>query len=217
MAGFWDLSDNTQVEAKEEYVAPSGGGDYFFPHNSKINGIIDEMKWDSFNGGEEFIKYRISVVGPKTDADGVKIENRKLFLKLWINGDEKNANGNADKVKKKADNAKRMLASMDANAGGKLMKLGRKPTDEDLAACMLMSPMQFSIGHYEFYEQDGSGKPLDGKQGRRLEVKNQGNYILGVGKYNPALPPVEGQKKAVQSDVGQKTVDGYEVDDSIPF
>src|SRR6476659_4780631 len=102
---FWNLSDNTQVENKTEYEAPTGGGDYIFADGTKLAAIIEEMKWSSFEGGEEFINIRWSVLAPEKDEAGVKIQNRKVFQKLYPSGDAKNSKNDAEKMAKKADGA----------------------------------------------------------------------------------------------------------------
>lgn len=198
---FWNLSDETKVEDTKEYEAPSGGGDYIFSDGSKVAAVIDEIKWHSFEGGERFINVRWSVLAPETDADGVKIANRKVFQKIYVNGDAARAK-DEEKRKKKADNAKRMLGAMAANAGGGLLKLAHEPTDDDFATHMLMKPMTISLGVWEM-ETNGE--------------KRKGNWVRACGPYNANMPVIGGAPKPVAKAQVHGGAQKQELDDDIPW
>ncbi len=196
---FWDLSDGEKVEETKEYEAPSGGGDYIFADGTKVAAIIDECKWHSFNGGEEFLNIRWSVFAPEVDADGVKIANRKIFQKLYPEGDAAR-NTDPDKRKRKADNAKRMLAAIATNAGGGLLKVQGRPSDDDLSANLLMKPMVINL---KVWEMAANGE------------KRKGNWVCAVSPYTGKIDAVPAADKAKPA---QRAPGHVEVDDSdIPF
>lgn len=190
---FWDLSDGDQVSTEKEYEAPSGGGNLILPDGSSVMASIDECKWQSFQGGEEHISVRWNILAPE------EYQGRKIFQKMYPEGD---AARNTDfaKARKKGDTAKRMLAAIDANCGGRLMKLQRKPIDEDFAMHLTNKPMVIRLGLWD----------LDGKQG---------NWVQAV---SPASKPVsvDASKVTKAAPKDQKSSGGgtsrYD-DDEIPF
>jgi hypothetical protein len=124
--GFWDTSDGETVKASTEYEAPSGGEP--IPDNTDVLAYIDETKWDD-KDGEKYISNRWRVAKPEA------YKNRVVFQKLWVLGNNPNQK-DPDKRKKQGDNAKRMLAAIDANAGGELMAIEGAPTDEQLQSAL---------------------------------------------------------------------------------
>lgn len=194
---FWELTDGSSVEETKEYEAPSGGGDYIFADGTKVAAIIDECKWHSFNGGEEFLNIRWSVFAPEVDADGVKIANRKIFSKLYPEGDAAR-NTDPDKRNRKADNAKRMLAAIATNAGGGLLKVQGRPTDDDFSTHLLMKPMVISL---KVWEMETNGE------------KRKGNWVCAVSPYTGKIDAVPAADKAKHA-----ASMSYDDDlDSIPF
>lgn len=148
---FWDLSDGEQVSTSKEYEAPSGGGNLTLPDGSSVMASIDECKWHSFQGGEEHISIRWNILAPE-DYQG-----RKIFQKLYPEGDKARAK-DADKAKKKADNAKRMLAAIATNCGGGLMRIAGKPNDEDFALHLTNKPMVIRLGVWEMTNNGTTAK-----------------------------------------------------------
>lgn len=199
MASFWQLSDGEQVGNETSYEAPSGGGDYIFADGAKVTAVIDKMEWTSFNGGEEFINIQWTVMAPEKDADGVKIANRKIFQKVYPNGDAERQK-TPEKIEKKANNAKRMLGAMAANAGGGLMKVQGQPTNDDFAQHMLMKPMSITLGVWDM-ETNGE--------------KRKGNWVRAVGKADMNAQPPAGAAKPVQK--ASSMSQGSALDDEIPF
>lgn len=193
MSSFWDLGDGETVEETKTYEAPQGGGDYIFPDMTKVAAVVEEVKFDSFNGGEEFINIRWSVVAPETDAEGVKIANRKVFQKLWVNEGNKERNKDPEKAKKKANNDKRMLGAIASNAGGGLLKVA-SPTTEDLMRELSYKPMIITL---KVWEMNINGE------------KKSGNWIAAVGEYTGKVEVSAPKKEEKKAD----TLD----DDTIPF
>jgi len=192
---FWDLDDGTSaVTGEKEYVQDTGNFDPI-PDGSNVMAVIEEAKWDTVrNGNEEFISLRWSVEAPE------QFLNRKIFQKLWVTDDDPNAK-DAAKAKAKRDKAKRMLAAIDANCGGKLAKTPRKPTNDDLALALTMKPMVIKCMVWEM--KDGDGKT------------NSGNWISAV---FPKSKGVEVKESATPKKPETKA-GGFadDLDDDIPF
>lgn len=198
---FWQLDDGTEVEETKTYEAPSGGGEYLFADGTKVAAVIEEMGWTSFDGGEEFINVRWSVIAPETDADGVKIANRKVFQKLYPNGDTAR-NKDPEKAKKKAATAKRMLGAMASNAGGGLLKVEGTPSNDDFAQHMLMKPMLITL---KVWEMEINGE------------KKSGNWICAVSEYTGKVDAVGGAAKVSAPKPSAVASQGSALDDDIPF
>lgn len=195
---FWKLDDGTEVEDKKEYEAPSGGGDYTFADGTKVAAVIEEMNWHSFEGGEEFINVRWSVVAPEKDEDGVKIANRKIFQKLYPEKGNVQRNTDPEKAKKKASNDKRMLGAMASNAGGGLLKLEGRPTNDDFSQHMLMKPMLIRLGLWKM-KVNGENR--------------QGNWIQAVNPYSGSVEAVGGAAKTEKNSADTSSIDS----DDLPF
>lgn len=163
---FWNLSDNTEIEKSGEFE--SGGGSFEpLPNNTDCLAAVDEAKWDSYEG-EEYISLRWVILKP---AD---YKGRKIFQKIKVNESDS----------KKADKAKRMLAAIDTNAGGKLMASGEAPTDMSLMQSLSNKPMVIKLMVWE----------IDGKSG---------NWVSKVSPKSAATPtPAPAPAKEVIEDDG---------------
>lgn len=155
---FWQTSDNQQIDTSGKFEV--GGGEPI-PANTVLKAMITEASWDEYQG-ERTIKLRWDVI------DG-QYKNRVVFHKIRA----------ADADAKKRDKAVRMLAAIDANAGGKLFALGREPSDMDLAGCLLNKPMHIKVQTWE----------IDGKSG---------NWVAAVsGSASGSVPAPQAAKPAV--------------------
>lgn len=159
----------------------TGGGDIEpIPSKTQVLAAPDEAKWVSpSNGDPDYIEIRWAVLKPAEYA------NRKIFHKLRVN----------DSDKKKAEKARRMLAAIDANAGGKLMAAGVEPTDESLTVNLVNKMMMLMLQVWEM-EIDGQTK--------------RGNWVSAVSP--------KGEPPAVQraAPVAEKAAPAN-FDDDIPF
>lgn len=137
---FFNFNDSAPVTGNFE----TGGGDMEpIPAKTQVLAAPDEAKWDApKDGGDEFVSIRWTVLQPK------EFENRKIFHKLRVN----------DSDPKKAEKAKRMLAAIDANAGGKLMAAGVEPTDQSLTASLVNKPMMLLLQVWELETETGEVK-----------------------------------------------------------
>ena len=64
MMSFWDLSDgDTAKNTGTEYEVPTGNMDPI-PAGSSVLALIDDIKWERKQTGEEFISARWTVLAP---------------------------------------------------------------------------------------------------------------------------------------------------------
>ena len=129
------------------------------PNNTRVNAMVDEVKWETWEG-DKYISLRWTILAPED------YKNRKVFQKLYPLGDSKAKNSEG-----KADKAKRMLAAIDANCGGHLVKLGKEPSDTDLMV-LLNKPMLIKLMVWE----------IDDKKG---------NWVAAVSASSAPPPPVD--------------------------
>jgi hypothetical protein len=133
---FWELDDNEEVTG--EFNA--GGGNFEpIPDNTDVLAAPDEVKWDSYEG-DQYISIRWTILKPEDYA------NRKIFQKVRV----------MDADKAKADKAKRMLAAIDANAGGQLRASGVAPDDEMLVKALLNKQMIIKLMTWEIKGNSGN-------------------------------------------------------------
>lgn len=147
---FWNLSDtNEKLDTSGSFE--SGGGDIEpIPAKTQVKAAPDEAKWDEYQG-DEYISLRWNVLAP------AEYKGRKIFQKVKV----------ADGDSKKADKAKKMLAAIAVNAGGGLLKVQGKPTDQDLQKHLLNKPMALLLQVWEI-EDEQTGE------------KKRGNWISAV-------------------------------------
>lgn len=188
--GFWDLSDGESAATGEkEYEQETGNLDPI-PDGSSVLAIIDEAKWgETRDDHAEFVSLRWSVMEPAEYA------NRKVFQKLWVTDDDPNVS-DAAKMDRKRDKAKRMLAAIDANAGGKLARKAARPTDDDLALALTNKPMIIKCMVWEMGD-------------------NKGNWIAAVAPKSKGIDVKEAKAKpaTTSSRAAPAAID----DDDIPF
>lgn len=99
------------------------------PANTELKAAIDEAEnKTNSNTGESYIELRWNVLAGE-------YKGRKIFQKIRY----------AEKDPKKSDKAKMMLMAIDANCGGKLVRLNRAPTDQDLMTCLAGRPMAIKV------------------------------------------------------------------------
>ena len=194
---FWNLSDGEDVKSNSNGEFDAGGGRIeVIPDGTSLLAAIDEAKWERTQDQDRYISLRWTVLAPE------EFKNRKVFQKLWVLDDEPRAKDPA----KKRDKAKRMLAAIDTNAGGKLLARNEMPTDESLTSCLTNKPMVVRVMVWEM-EDRSTGKI------------NQGNWIGAVSpKSSPVSSPEEIAKNAAASQPRQQAQrSSREMDDEIPF
>lgn len=199
---FWDLSDGESAkDTGTEYEVP-GGNMEPIPNNSDVLAHIDQIKWEKKDSGERYIEARWNVTEPAAFA------NRKVFHKLWVEDLDPMAK-TEEKAKQKRDKARRMLASIDANAGGKLMQSPDAPTDDGLALALCNKPMVIKVMVWEIADsRDPNGPPMRGNWVSAVKPKDA---PLNVGE---SAPPAKAKTQSTQP---QPNAGGFDLDDEIPF
>lgn len=138
---FWDLNDKSE-KLSNDGLFESGGGDFDpIPAKTQVKAMIDEIKWDSYEG-DRYINASWTVLAPE------QYKNRKIFQKIRVE----------DGDSKKQDKAKRMLAAVAVNAGGGLLKVKGIPQDTDLQKHLTMKPMVIMLQVWKIKGDDGEEK-----------------------------------------------------------
>jgi hypothetical protein len=142
------------------------------PANTELKAAIDEAENKSnAKTGEQYIELRWNILAGEH-------KGRKVFQKLR----------HSDADPKKADKAKMMLLAIDANCGGKLVRLNRAPTDQDLMVCLSGKPMAIKVGVWAIKNEE-TGET------------SQGNWVSAVSGGSAAPKPAAATAKTVQQDV----------------
>jgi len=195
---FWDLSDGEDVSSSTNGEFDAGGGNMeVIPDNTSVKAIIDEAKWAKTQDEDEYISLRWTILAPE------EFKNRKVFQKIWV-ADDKPGAKDAEKTR---DKAKRMLAAIDLNAGGKLLAGGKRPTDETLTGGLTNKPMVIKIMVWEM-EDRATGK------------MNQGNWVGAVSPKSSPITSSEEAAKKIASTPPKAQSSGRSrqgMDDEIPF
>jgi len=185
---FWDTSDGESAATTTGEFDGGGGDIEPIPAKTQVLAAIDEVSWDSSEYGDpdEYIKARWTVLWPE------EYKGRKVFQKIRVESDDS----------KKADKAKRMLAAIDANAGGKLAKAGERPDDISLTQNLCNKPMVLMLQVYEMETDDG--KFL------------KGNWVSSVSpRSNKKVAKQETKAAPKPAPVAATNLDDF--DDDIPF
>ena len=190
---FWNLSNGENLtKAQTDGTMDMGGDIPPIPDKTDCLGAIEEAKWDEYNG-DRYVSLKWRVMGP------FEYVNRVVFQKLKIFGFA----SDKDPVTV-ADKAKRMLAAIDTNAGGQLMRLDREPTDEDLMEALIAKTMVIKVMVWmKTKEKDGTDIP------KNLQ-KPGGNHVGAVSPCK-STTPLQHMTKAAAAVTAQK------LDDDIPF
>lgn len=208
MNDFWGLSEGGSAADNASSEFDAGGGNMQpIPSDTNVLAAIDEAKWSKNQKGDEFISLRWTVIAPEDFA------NRKIFQKLWVTDFDPSvlAKGE-DKALAKRDKAKRMLAAIDTNAGGKLLAKPVMPTDESMTLHLTNKPMIVKVMVWEMTDR------MTGDVAR-------GNWVGAVSsKANGKVSsPDEIAKSKSEMAHHQKSSAGAaargnrDLDDSIPF
>jgi len=132
------------------------------PANTELKAAIDEAENKTNDKGESYIELRWSVLAGE-------YKGRKIFQKIRY----------AEPDAKKADKAKMMLMAIDANCGGKLVRLNRAPTDQDLMTSLAGRPMAIKVQVWSM-KKEGTGEEMSG---------NWVSAVSGSGAPKPVAKP----------------------------
>jgi hypothetical protein len=195
---FWNTSEGESVK--------STGGEYEvatsmepIPEGSSVLAQIDEAKWDVTPNGDQFVSLRWVVLAPEA------FNNRKVFHKLWVTDYDPNTKDHAKAVAK-TDKHRKMLAAIDANAGGKLTAKDSKPTTDDLVMALTNKPMVITLGVWESNTGGNGGNWVMAVAPKTKELK--------VGTTKPAGKPRQQSPGSGGAYAGGGRAD---MDDEIPF
>lgn len=167
---FWQTSDNAKLDTTGKFEV-SGGEP--IPENTTLKVMATSAQWDEYQDSR-FISIEWTVI----EGD---YKNRKVFQKVRV----------MEPSPAKRDRAIRMLAAIDANAGGGLMALGREPSDMDLQQHLMNKIMFIKVQVWE----------IEGKTGNWVSA------VAGAGVQQPAAPAQPAQ--------AAPAADPF--DESIPF
>lgn len=134
---FWTTSDNQTITPSTTFE--SGGGNSVIPDNTTCLAMIDEAQLTSYEENT-YINIRWQVLEPAA------YKNRKVFQKVKC----------FDADPKVSDKAKKMLAAIDANAGGKLAASNEAPSDLSMAKALLNKPMLIKVMVWEMNDRTGN-------------------------------------------------------------
>ena len=188
---FWDTSDGESAATTTGEFDGGGGDIEPIPAKTQVLAAIDEVGWDSSEYGDpdEYIKARWTVLGPE------EYKGRKVFQKIRVESDDS----------KKADKAKRMLAAIDANAGGKLAKAGERPDDISLTQNLCNKPMVLMLQIWKMENDDGQ--------------EMTGNWVSSVSpRGNKKVATASGMKAAPKTEPKTESAGDTEAfDDDVPW
>jgi hypothetical protein len=190
---FWDLSSGESAATGETEFVQETGNLAPIPDGSTVIAIIDEAKWDETREERaEFVSLRWSVLEP------VQFANRKIYQKLWVTDDDPRTADPA-KMAKKRDKAKKMLATVDANAGGKLARNARKPSNDDLTLALTGRPMAIKCMVWEI---EGPGGAASGNWIAGVFPKSKGVDVTDAPVKAPAArQPAQSSSRVLDEDV----------------
>lgn len=141
MSNFWTTSTGENLSGVT--TAETGGGNIEpIPSDTNVLAVIEDAKIDNYKGNQ-YVSLRWRVAKP------AEFNNRVVFQKVKVWDDDTG----------KRDKARRMLAAIDGNAGGKLQASGQEPNDLTLQS-LLNRPMVLNLQVWK----------MDGKQGNWVSM-----------------------------------------------
>jgi hypothetical protein len=200
MSDFWGLSDGSSATDTDENFELAGGGNLDpIPEGSTVIALIEGVGWKLDKDNNEFLEVKWRVAKPEAFA------NRVVFQKLWVKDADPRAKDEAA-ANKKRDNARRLFARIDSEAGGKLARSGKSNfTNDELAIALQNKAMAIKVMVWAMKGSDGSDM--------------SGNWIAAVmSKSKPveitsAAPP---KAQAAKVQTSQGFVD-FDDDSDVPF
>lgn len=162
---FWNLSNNENAaDTGNQFDIPGGNMDPI-PAGSSVLAEVDQIKWtskeDNGHRGPEYVEARWNILAPE------EYKGRKIFHKIWVGDHDPDVLSKEDGRKKaaqKKDKALRMLAAMDANAGGRLTQNAGMPNNDQLQVALIGKPMVITL---DTWDNQNTGEP-------------GGNWVRGV-------------------------------------
>lgn len=126
-----------------------GGGDFEpIPANTQVLAYVEDAKIDEYQGDEK-VKITWVVLQPEEFKDRKVFQNVKVF----------------DEKAEVAAKARKMLAAIDFNAGGKLLATGQAPDDMNLMAALSMKQMVLKLAVWDMNDKKGNWVTSVGAKG----------------------------------------------------
>ena len=193
---FWDLSDGgtANEDVQKEYEAP-GVNMEPIPNNSDVLATIKAVKWATKpETSERFIEIQWTVQKPE------EFFGKTLSHKLWVDDLDPSVK-DEKKAKTKRDKSRHALATIDANAKGRLLASNEAPTDDSLALALVDASMVIKVMEWVTDDQSARGNWIN------YSIKPK-DAETRVGKALPSKPAAGG--------AGSGGGGGF-MDDEIPF
>jgi hypothetical protein len=160
---FFTTSTGDNLAQNQTGSFTMGGDDFApIPKDTRVLAICEEAKISEYQD-KRYINIKWDIAQPK------EYKGRKIFQKVQV----------FDADPSKRDKALRMLAAIDANAGGKLAAAGVEPTDQSLSAALSAKMMVLKLGVWELEDKSKSG-----------------NWVQEVSKHNGAAAAKPAAKPA---------------------
>jgi hypothetical protein len=175
VANFWAVDG--EVIGKQTNIEVEGGGnnlDMPIPAGRMVRAMVDDVLWKTQDNEGTFINIKWKVVAPECYA------GRVIFQKVHVRCMEFRHAGKwkgftDEKMKVQRIKFLKMLATIDTNAGGKLLSVPDMPTDERLQACLSGKEMCLTM---EVWENE-----IDRNTGQRFPNRidyGRGNWVKAV-------------------------------------
>jgi len=200
---WWADSSGEDVSKVAEKEFDGGGGTPdLIPDKTNCLMSLVRAAWKG-DEGKRFVNVQWSVVKPEVFGGTV------VFQKVWCGDLDQSAKDPA----KKRDKALRMLATIDANAGGKLAKAGREPDDDDLALALTNKQMVCKVMLWEMEDREKPGEMIRGNWVSMVAGKGGSLEISDV----KAKPAAVGGGGSQARRPAPSTGFADDMDDDIPF
>tara|TARA_B100000795_G_scaffold190873_1_gene145462 strand:- start:228 stop:725 length:498 start_codon:yes stop_codon:yes gene_type:complete len=134
---FWETSTSEAIESKSTFDASNNFQP--IPDNTDVLCVVENAAWANNQYNGDYIAIEWQVLVPEEYA------NRKIFQNIKVMHDNE----------KTADKAKKMLATIDYNAGGKMLKSGEQPDDAMLTKSLTGKQMILKLQVWEMAGDDG--------------------------------------------------------------
>lgn len=163
---FWEV-EGEKIEGQKSIEVEGGSSNGLpIPAGTMVKIAIDDAKWETGERDGTYINLKHKVLAPAC------YKGRVIFQKLHVRCHEfKSAANNAslteEKLKAKRAKSLRMLATIDANSGGKLLATPSAPDDAKLQQCLVGKTMSMVLEVYEFDMKDGQ------------KIENPADYMRG--------------------------------------
>lgn len=170
---FWTVAGETIEKQERIEVAGGGNNDMPIPAGRMVRAVVDDVLWKTSDNEGTFINIKWKVSAPECYAGRVIFQKVHVrchefrHASKWKGMDDGKINGQRAKFL-------RMLATIDTNAGGKLLASPDAPTDERLQMCLGGKEMCLTL---EVWEND---RDQNGQKIQNAIDYGRGNWVKAV-------------------------------------